>query len=71
MPRIISLLTFLQCDFDDNLSVTHVFIKQIFEAVEQPPPSPAPPQGCGGGGVVVALFSLKPWLWLWFISSED
>jgi hypothetical protein len=33
-----------QCDFDDNLSVTHVFIKQIFKAVEQAPSSPAPPE---------------------------
>jgi hypothetical protein len=28
--------------FDDNLSVTHVFIKQIFRAVEVPPPSLCP-----------------------------
>jgi hypothetical protein len=51
-----------QCAFDDNLSVTHIFIKQIFRAVEVAPPFPLPPQGCSGGGVVVALFSHKPWL---------
>jgi hypothetical protein len=45
-----------QCDFDDNLSVTPVFIKQIFEAVEQRPPPLLPPHGCGGGGVVVAFY---------------
>jgi hypothetical protein len=63
MPRKISQLTVLpfgyyctlkrkfQCDFDDNLSATHIFIKQIFEAVEPPPPSPAPPTGlCRGWG---------------------
>jgi hypothetical protein len=51
--------------FDDNLSVTHVFIKKIFRAVEVAPPNfPLPPQGCAGGGVVVALFNHKPWLWL-------
>jgi hypothetical protein len=33
--------------FDDNLSVTHVFIKQIFRAVE---PFPLPLQSCAGGG---------------------
>jgi hypothetical protein len=44
MPHKISQLTFLlkggitlkckfRCDFDDNLSATHVFIKQIFEPV--------------------------------------
>jgi hypothetical protein len=31
-----------QCAFGDNLSVTHVFIEQIFWALEQAPP---PPQG--------------------------
>jgi hypothetical protein len=47
--------------FDDNLSVTHIFIKQIFRAVELTitPSSPSPQQGCAGGGVVVALFSHK------------
>jgi hypothetical protein len=30
----------LQYAFDDNLSVTHVFIKQIFRAVEVAPPPP-------------------------------
>jgi hypothetical protein len=54
-----------QYAFDDNLSVTYVFIKQIFRAVEVAPPFPLPPQGCAWGGVVVALFSHKPWLWLW------
>jgi hypothetical protein len=35
------------------LSVTYVFIKQIFRAADQAPPSPPPPQGCAlcaGGG---------------------
>jgi hypothetical protein len=55
-----------QYAFDDNLSITHIFIKQIFRAVDIAPP-PLPPHGCAGGGVVVALFtfSYKPWLWLW------
>jgi hypothetical protein len=42
-----------KCDFqyafDDNLSVTHVFIKQIFRDVEVAPPFTLPPQGCAGG----------------------
>jgi hypothetical protein len=29
-------------EFDDNLSVAHVFIKQIFRAAEETPPSPPP-----------------------------
>jgi hypothetical protein len=52
-------------NYNDNLSVTHVFIKEIFRAVELAPPSPYPSQGFAGGGVVVALFSHKQWLWLW------
>jgi hypothetical protein len=77
MPRKISQLTFclrgfhykchFQWTFDDNLSLTNVFMKQIFRAVVVAPPPP--PQGCecAGGGVVVAFFSHKPWLslWLW------
>jgi hypothetical protein len=53
--------------FDDNLSVTHVFSKQIFRAVELAPPFPFPLTGLciARGGVVVALFSHKQWLWLW------
>jgi hypothetical protein len=47
-------MSFSVC-FDDNLSVIHVFIKQIFRAVALAPPSP-PPQGCAGGGGEVALF---------------
>jgi hypothetical protein len=40
-----------QYAFDDNLSVTHVFIKQIYRVVEQAPPFPLPPTGlCGGWG---------------------
>jgi hypothetical protein len=31
--------------FDDNLSVTHVFIKQIFRSVEVAPPFPLLPTG--------------------------
>jgi hypothetical protein len=38
-----------QYAFDDNLSVPHVFIKQIFIAVEVAPPIPLPPQGCVQG----------------------
>jgi hypothetical protein len=49
----------------NKLSVTHVFIKQIIRAVEVAPPFPLPPHGSAWGGVVVALFSHKPWLWLW------
>jgi hypothetical protein len=36
-----------QCAFDDNLSVTHVVIKQIFRAACIPIPSP--PQCCVKG----------------------
>jgi hypothetical protein len=36
--------------FDDNLSATHVFIKQIFRAIKVASPSPIPPQGCAGVG---------------------
>jgi hypothetical protein len=39
-----------QFSFDDNLSVTHFFIKQIFRAAEQAPPFPLPPQDCAGRG---------------------
>jgi hypothetical protein len=40
-----------QYDFDDNLSVIHVFIKQIFRALELAPPFPLPPTGmCRGWG---------------------
>jgi hypothetical protein len=48
--------------FDDNMIVIHVFIQQIFRAVEKAPPplpTPLPPQCCAEGGVVMALFSLK------------
>jgi hypothetical protein len=31
-----------QCDFDDNLSATHVFIKQILEAVDSVLTTPLP-----------------------------
>jgi hypothetical protein len=34
-----------QYAFDDNLSVTHVFIKQIFRAGELAPPFPLPLTG--------------------------
>jgi hypothetical protein len=58
-----------QFAFDDNLSEIHVFIKQIFSALElAPPPSSSSSQGCAlcaGGGVVVALFSHKQGLWIW------
>jgi hypothetical protein len=44
----------LKCHFqyayDDNLSVTHVFIKQIFRAVEVAPPSPSPHRAVQGVG---------------------
>jgi hypothetical protein len=40
-----------QYAFYDNLSVTHVFIKQIFRAVELAPPFPLPLTGlCRGWG---------------------
>jgi two-component SAPR family response regulator len=32
-----------QWAFDENMSVIHVFIKQIFRAAEKAPLSPAPP----------------------------
>jgi hypothetical protein len=35
--------------FDGNLSVTHVFIKQIFIAAPQVSPSPSPPPVLGRG----------------------
>jgi hypothetical protein len=75
MPRKKSRQTFLfqrfslkchfQTAFDENLSVTPVFIKQMFRAEEVEPPFSLPPQGSAGGGVIVALFTHKPWLWLW------
>jgi hypothetical protein len=47
--------------FGDNLSVTHVFRKQIFRAIELAPPFTLPLTRlwCAVGGVVVALFSHK------------
>jgi hypothetical protein len=40
-----------QYAFDDNLRVTHAFIKQIFKAVEVAPPLPPSPTGlCRGWG---------------------
>jgi hypothetical protein len=41
-----------QCAFDDNLSVTQVFIKQILRAAEQAPPLPVQ----GGVGVPTLFF---------------
>jgi hypothetical protein len=38
-----------QYAFGDNVSVTHVFIKQIFRAVEQAPLYPLPRTGLGRG----------------------
>jgi hypothetical protein len=38
-----------QAAFDDNLSVAHVFIKQIFRAVEVAPPSPSPHRAVNRG----------------------
>jgi hypothetical protein len=76
MPRKISQQTFWfkgsplkvifnkHLSFDDNLSVTHVFIKTNFRAADPAPPSPSHPLGWAGGGGEVALFSHKPWLWL-------
>jgi hypothetical protein len=69
MPRKISLKTFLfqmfsikshlQCTFDNNLSVTPVFIRQIFRIPEDAPLcTPPPPQSCEGGGREVDLFIL-------------
>jgi hypothetical protein len=51
-----------QCDFDDNMSVIHVFIKQVIRAAKKAPTSPPPsPHSAvqAGGGVVVVLFSPK------------
>jgi hypothetical protein len=45
-----SLKMSFQYAFDDNLSVTHVFIKQIFRAVELAPPSPSPHRAVQGLG---------------------
>jgi hypothetical protein len=58
MPRKISLKTLktflfsrfskkfhFQCVFDDNLSVSPVFIKQIFRVPEEAPPCPLPTTG--------------------------
>jgi hypothetical protein len=39
-----------QYAFDDNLSVTHVFNKHIFKAVEVAPPSPSPHRAVQGVG---------------------
>jgi hypothetical protein len=43
-----------QCVFDDKLSVTYVFIKEIFRAAEEATPSPLPPtvlcRGWGSSG---------------------
>jgi hypothetical protein len=60
MTRKKSLQTFLfhrfslkchfQYAFDDNLSKTHFFIKQIFRAVEVAPPSPPPHRAVQGLG---------------------
>jgi hypothetical protein len=49
-----------QCAFDENLSLTHVFIQQIFRVPEEvpPAPSPLPKQGSAGGGGEVDLFIL-------------
>jgi hypothetical protein len=49
-----------QYGFDDNLRVTHIFIKQIL-AVELAPPFPLTGLWCAWGGVVVVLFSHKHW----------
>jgi hypothetical protein len=55
--------------FDDNLSVTHVFIEQIFRAAQKVSPSPSPPtvQGRGWGSsgsfqplAVVLVMDFKP-----------
>jgi hypothetical protein len=80
MPRKISQQTLcirsftqkrnFQCALDNDLSVTHVFIMQIFKKLHSKHP-PLPPQHCAGGGVVVILFSIKPWHWLWLLSRED
>jgi hypothetical protein len=56
--------------FDDNLSVTHVFIKQIFRAVELVPHFPLPFTGlCRGWGssgsfhpqAVALVMAIKQW----------
>jgi hypothetical protein len=47
--REFSLKYHFQYAFDDNLSVTHVFIKQILRAVELAPPFPLPLTGLWRG----------------------
>jgi hypothetical protein len=54
--------------FYNNLSVTHVFIKQIFRAVEQALPFPLPPQcrgwgstGCLNPMAAALVMVLKQW----------
>jgi hypothetical protein len=48
-----------QCAFDDNLSVTHVFIKNIFRAAEKTPLSPSLPTVLWGGGGSSGSFQSK------------
>jgi hypothetical protein len=50
LSKLLSLRGFTQKHnfpfaFDDKLSVTHVFIKQIFRAAQQARPSPSPSPG--------------------------
>jgi hypothetical protein len=61
MPCKISQLTFLfkGFPFDDNLSVSHVFLKQNFRAADPAPPLPLPPhwaeQGWGNSGFLNSI----------------
>jgi hypothetical protein len=48
--EVFSKNVIFDCDFDDNLSVTHVFTQQIFRPVEQAPLPPLPPRTGQGLG---------------------
>jgi hypothetical protein len=44
--------------FDENLSVTHVFIKQIFRTADKAPSFPAPPHSAAQGVGYKWIFSV-------------
>jgi hypothetical protein len=73
MPRNIYQQTFwFQGVFYKNMNVTVLLWE--FTSVShfsRPAENAHQPQAGGERGVLVALFSPKPWLWLWFFSSED
>jgi hypothetical protein len=70
LPRKISQLTFLfqgvsikKTSF--SLCFWWEFIKLIFKTCRKCTTLPSTPTRLWGLAVVVAIFSLKPWLWLW------